>query len=443
VIFLILILVASTTILSGKLLLHKWINHISIYTIPWFVMLFLYEMKLMNYIEISAITWIAITGAFLSYISGSIIVIYARKISKRDNVFESQTIEKLKIFSDDGRVIKYSILFVSILGILGAIQNWMVLIRMYGSIPAVFLNANEIYRLRIAGEIEGVIPYIASVSFVGIFLSSLYVVYKRKITIISILPFVAVILKEVANFGRAGILSAFFLFFAGFILFSHLYSREKSSSRLKDKIKIGTAVLIFTAIVIGGAGLVRSTRGTIESFKASSQRLESLRGGFIITPSLYLYASSHVGVLSKYFEIDFDKRNHFGENTFQPVYNFLSKFDVVEHPPFYKKGYFIPMWTNTSTYIRPLYEDFGVSGIFVFPFLLGMAASFFWYKFYEKRKIWQLAILSFLYVIIMFSFLTLYTQYAVFIISFFMVLVLIPVLERLSVWNSSRKMRKY
>ncbi|HKB86974.1 MAG TPA: O-antigen polymerase [Ignavibacteriaceae bacterium] len=438
-IFLALFLIAFFVILLSKSAFNKWINHISIYVFSWFFMLFLYEMKLMNYIELSGITWAAVSGAFLSFLAGSLIVTYARRIYKKDDVFIRSDINNIKIFKDGGIVVKYSILVISILGILGAIQLWMILIRMYGSIPAVFLNANDIYRLRVEGEIKGVIPYISSISYVGVFLSGIYVAYKRKITIISILPFVAVNLREIANFARAGILSGFFLFLATFILFRHLDSRRESDINVKSKLKVGFAIIVVVALVIGGAGLVRSTRGTIESFRASSQNLNQLRGGFFITPSLYLYASSHVGVLSRYFEKDFDERNMFGEITFQPVYNFLSKFGVVKHPSFYDKGYFIPMWTNTSTYLRPLYGDFGVSGIFLFPFLLGFGASFFWYQFFEKKKLWLLVVLSFFYVIIMFSFLTLYTRSGVFIISFFIVLILIPILERLSSWNFARK----
>ena len=437
-IFLLLIFSASLAILLSRRAFHKWINHVSIYTTSWFFMLFLYELKLMNYIELSSITWAAICGAFLSFLSGSLIVVYARKIHTKANNSIPLSHQEILIFKDGGTIVKYTILFVSVIGIFAAVELWMLLINKYGSIPAIFLNANEIYRLRVEGKIE-VIPYVSSISYTGIFLSGIYVAYKRKITLISVLPFVAIILREVASFARAGILSGFFLFFASFILFRHLDARKKSYSSVKEKVKIASAVLVISAIVIGGAGLVRSTRGTIESFRASSQNLNQLRGGFFITPSLYLYASSHVGVLSRYFEKDFDERNMFGEITFQPVYNFLSKFGVVKHPDFYDKGYFIPMWTNTSTYLRPLYGDFGASGIFLFPFFLGMGASFFWFRFYEKRKIWQLIILSFIYVIIMFSFITLYTRFGEFLIGFMVSLILIPILERLSVWNFARR----
>jgi oligosaccharide repeat unit polymerase len=137
-------------------------------------------------------------------------------------------------------------------------------------------------------------------------------------------------------------------------------------------------------------------------------------------------------VLNAYFKNDFEESKMIGETTFQPFYNFLAKLGVVDPVSYYDKGYFIPSWTNTGTYLRDLYGDFGVIGIFLIPFLIGLLASLFWYKFYEEAKIWQLLILAFIYVIIMFSFLMMYTRFANFYLIVISLLLLVPLLEKLA-----------
>jgi oligosaccharide repeat unit polymerase len=315
-----------------------------------------------------------------------------------------------------------------------ALFVWKVLIDKFGSIPGVFLNALTIYRSRVAeGGVEGVIPYTGFLPFSGVFLSGLYVAYKKRIGVITLLPFMAVILNQVAVFGRAGILFAFFLFIVTIILFRHYLSSNRTANEQGTKLKLTVILIIIVSLAVASAGLIRSFRHTIESYSASSQSLENLRGGFFITPSLYLYASSHVGVLNAYLRDDFNEDKMIGETTFQPFYNFISKLEWVKHPEFYEKGYFIPMWTNTGTYLRDLFGDFGVSGVILIPFFLGLFASLFWFKFCEQGRLWQLVILIFLFVIIMFSFLVMYTKFASFLFNLVFLLLLLPLLEKLAV----------
>lgn len=428
--FLILTIVLISISFLSKHLFKKWFNHLFLYTVIWYFMLVLYELKLMQFTELSSFTWIVIAAAYFSFICGTLLVYLAMGPRSLRFLIIPDEKPEYKIFFDDGITIQKAILLISAVGIFAAMQQWFVLIKMYGSLPAVFLNANQIYRLRVEGKIEGIIPYIASISFVGVFLSGMYVAYKRKITLVSVLPIFAVILKELANFGRADMMSALFIFISSFILFKYSLPHKKEKI-WKNKIKIATTIFIIFALMIAGAGLVRSTRGTIESFSASSQKLNELRGNFFITPSLYLYACSHIGVLNKFLELEYDNRNLPGEITFQPIYNFLSKFGVVKHPPFYDKGYFIPMWTNTGTYLKPLFQDFGSSGLYLGPFILGLITTWFWFYFFEKKSVVGLVYLCYLYVLIMFSFLTMFSRSGMWLISLFLSHLIVILIEKI------------
>jgi oligosaccharide repeat unit polymerase len=434
-IFLILtIILISVSFLSNHLF-KKWFNHLFLYTLIWYLMLVLYELKLMQFSELSSLTWMAVAAAYFSFVCGVLLVYLARQRYSLKYLQLPSRLHQYEIFSDGGHTVQRAIILISIIGILSAIQQWFILIKMYGSLPAIFLNANEVYRLRVEGKIEGVIPYIPSISFVGVFLSGVYVANTRKITLVSMLPIFAVILKELANFGRADMMSALFLFTSSFILFKYSLPSE-GTKILKSKIKVIVTVSIIFTLIIAGAGLVRSTRGTIESFSASSQKLNELKGNFFITPSLYLYACSHIGVLNKYLELDYDNRNFLGEITFQPIYNFLSKFGVVRHPPFYDKGYYIPMWTNTGTYLKPLFEDFGPLGIYLGPFSLGLFASLLWFNFFEKKSLISLIYLSYFYVLIMFSFLTMFSRSGIWLIGLLLTHIIIILIRKIVARNS-------
>jgi oligosaccharide repeat unit polymerase len=293
---------------------------------------------------------------------------------------------------------------------------------MYGSIAGVFLNANEIYRLRIEEKIPGIIPYINAFGYAGVFFAAVYSAYKGKITLISLLPLMAVVIKEVANVGRAGIMVALISY-----SITYFFTRNvvRSNEKIKkEKKKWGRQIagfIIVLIILIAGASVVRSVRGTYESFAGATKVLSKTRGGLLITPSIYLYFSAHVGVLNQ-FLIDEEVDKGFGENTLLTVYSILSKFDLVERPSDYQEGYRIPMWTNTGTYLREIIEDFGYAGLFLFPFLLGILAAYFWYRLQDKKDMISLVLLTYTSIIIGYSYVVMVTRLGLFTISFTLLL---------------------
>ena len=74
----------------------------------------------------------------------------------------------------------------------------------------------------------------------------------------------------------------------------------------------------------------------------------------------------------------------FGENTFAPIYGILARIKVVEPPDWFQRGYNVPMWSNTATYLREIHADFGYIGLALFPYLLGLVTTFFWFKLYQN-----------------------------------------------------------
>jgi len=65
---------------------------------------------------------------------------------------------------------------------------------------------------------------------------------------------------------------------------------------------------------------------------------------------------------------------------------------------------------NTATYLKNVHSDFGASGIFLFPFLMGAVAALLALQARETFSLTPVVLLAHLYVVIVFSFVTNFMQ---------------------------------
>lgn len=432
-VFLLLIFFSVFFALLSKHLFDKWFNHLSIYVIIWFFLLFLYELKLIRYEDLTFETWFVIIGAFISYFLGIITFFVAKNNFGNYPDSNNKNLRiQTNLFINNAKVLKISILITSIIGLIGAIQNWLVLLHEFKTFPNIIISANIIYHMRVEGELAFV-PYLSSFSYVAVFLGALYSARKGKISFYLTFPFLGVILSDLANVGRAGMLFAFVEFISALVLYSYSINKYDLNQSKRSNKKFAISIVLIFISLVAAATVVKSIRGSVESISSSTSTLNKLKGNAVITPTVYLYFSSDVGVLNKYLELE-KENSMFGENTFMPIYRVLNKLDLVEKPQFYQTGYYIPMWTNTGTYLRELHADFGVTGILLVPFLLGLFITFLWFKFFETTRLNYLVILVYFYIIIFFSFVVFEPRQGYWIISLVLILLFIPALEKLSLF---------
>src|SRR5690606_28313121 len=190
----------------GKYLFKKWMNHLTIYCIIMGGLIFLYELKLLPYDDVVPLTWFFIILASISFLMGILSVISGRKLFSAPDILNRNSNVDLPVFADDGKALRYSILFFSAIALFVALQRWYVLINIFGSIPAVLVNASIVYRMNVKREIEEFIPILPAFVYVAVFLAGIYTAYKRKFTFLSFLPFIGIVLKELTYFGRAELL---------------------------------------------------------------------------------------------------------------------------------------------------------------------------------------------------------------------------------------------
>jgi oligosaccharide repeat unit polymerase len=232
-------------------------------------------------------------------------------------------------------------------------------------------------------------------------------------------------------FGRGEMLFSTLEFFFTFFLTRNLLNREKNIKFNFSRINAGISIILLVALVITAASVVRTSRGVKENIRGSSQQLKQLEENFIITPSVYFYLSSDLGVLNQYL-IEEKETAKIGENTFRGVYYFLSKLRIVEEPQFFQKGYFIPYWSNTGTYLREIHADFGILGVYLIPYLLGILLTWLWYKFFNRKNFIVLAILVYLNIIVAFSFLMMVTRLNQWFLSLLLIIISLHFLNKLA-----------
>ncbi len=421
--------VALISIILSFHLFKKWFNHISIFSVSWTLFILLYEIQLIRFTPISGETWIIVVFTFLSIWLGAITVFVGR------SCFPSlPSNEKILLDTSTGNLnINYPLvskiaIFFSLLGLIAAIYHWIALINEYGSIAGVFIKANLIYRKRISGESVSTIPYLFVASYIGLFFSSILTAYQKKISIVTILPFLGIILKGMATVGRGGI----FLAFLQFVIIFFLYRHHLNSFENKARFNFSRAGLIsIISIIILGVGsltLIKEIRGSIENYEGASRSLRKIENLPVISPQVYFYFSSNIAVLSKYFEAG-GEDPPIGANTLLPIYNVLSKFNFVPKQDVYPKGYYVPMWTNAGTFLRDFHADFGYLGLYLIPYLLSLTITYCWFKYYTNRSLYNLLLLSYLYIIISFSIFYMVTRAALWIMSLLALFIIISVLK--------------
>jgi oligosaccharide repeat unit polymerase len=303
--------------------------------------------------------------------------------------------------------VKTALWTLNVLSFAAAVHDLYLVSNLFGGLAKAFVLGNLLYSYRVSEGLPGSIPYVSSLVFTAALLAGNYTKRLGRLTLAAMLPAVIIFMIDFANMGRVDILIVAILFASAYFLTEKRPTEklQKSGHRFK---KIAMVVILI-AIVVGGADFIRSTRGAKEGLRGSSGALKKLNTASVITPSVYLYLSSDYAVLNQYFHYDWEN-TPFGGNSFLPLYRILEKLGLDVHASTFQKYYRTPVWTNTGTYLRELHGDFGIAGIIVGPYLLGLLASMYWFRVKLHGRYVDLAIAGFLFGIIGMSFFVMPTR---------------------------------
>ncbi len=389
------VFVAVATVYLGAYVYRRWINHITIYGVMWGLQITLFQIRLIKYPDLSLETTVFIFGAWLVFVLASLTfrIFYSTK--------EWSTQGK---HIANGNLITVVLLALTFVGAIGTLQHWMVLIRMFGGVKNAIISGNLVYSLsKREGGIPGMWPYVDSVGLSADFLGGVFAGLRKRPLVLGILPFVIELTNAVSGFGRSRLIIGAILWGTAFFLPQAKKAAENRKILVRRIVVVSSMVFIFAF----GMQAVLTFRGARESFTGETTALSRVKGVGFITPSIYMYLSCDIPVLNKFLDYEFSgKVEHtpIGGFTFAPFFRLFSKFGIVDPMPVYEKFYTVPVTTNTGSFLRELYVDWGISGSLLITYILGGFVSILYEIYQRKKSLVLLSLLAHFYVVVFFTF---------------------------------------
>jgi oligosaccharide repeat unit polymerase len=382
------------TIASGYLgrhLYRRWLNPLSIYSFIWGLCLISYELRLLQYYAISGTAWLYIGLAWCSFHLGAgTAFLWVDHNTGATPAYSHFNFRRLRT----------AIIILCFLGIIVILSQIIVLRREFGSVlDAVLFHSNDIYLGRTGGEFS-FFPYVGACLFAANSLSGAYTAKTGRISCLSVVPMLLEAVNAIFGMARGGVLIAGFLFATSFLL----TPRTQRSSIKMTRFAYGVGLLI-VSLVVGEVSFVNSTRRLQTDFPGKTNAMEVISEYVPPAPSLYSNVSATVVAFSLYLDSPKSSRTGFwGMNTFAPIYRLLAKLGFPTQVPIYEENYYTPVPMNTSTYLKDVDSDFGLSGVAVFPYCLGLATSFLALRIATSSRLVHIVLLSHLALIITASF---------------------------------------
>lgn len=144
---------------------RKYLNPISIYSLFWASVVFLYELKLVYYFDLTIYTWFIIIIFQFVYNFGCIVG-KTLFVKKRTIGAPFNTLPNLE------RDLMRAMIILTSIASIGIISNVIIGIKQYGFNLLKFTN--QLYAARLSGDIESGIPYLSSFIYPALILEGYY-----------------------------------------------------------------------------------------------------------------------------------------------------------------------------------------------------------------------------------------------------------------------------
>jgi oligosaccharide repeat unit polymerase len=390
-----IVLAGVLTILLGRWLFGMWFNHLGLYGAAWSFSLALFHVGLIRYYPLETETWMIIVAGWLAFVAGSVSVVMARFSTGGDR----NSNPKSGPSHEPGlQVVRIALWVLIIVHVLDTIHLVLLVSNLIGGLNNFFVVANILYNIRIKGGIPGAIPYVSSFGLVGCILAGSYTSRVGKLKMVGFLPLLSVTVHSMLSMDRGTMIIAAIMFMSGYAISS---KKGVTSHPITVGTKIRRATVLIFAIVLFAAGIefVRSHRGIVESYSAATSTLGRLRGGSVVTPSVFFYFTGGLGVLNQYYKKE-TEQVVVGSYSFAPFWRLVAKLGFPSYSQTSQPFYRTPIIGNTGTYLRELHADFGPVGVVFGPFLLGVITSIVWFRARSTQRFVDIVILGHLYVVV-------------------------------------------
>lgn len=332
---------------------QKLLNVLNVYLLIWMFMVTFYNMKLILYYDLSALTWILIFAStilvFLGYRFGNRLKVRHCSESAREASTKDSTLKKI-------------IIVTSVLSMVAIVPNTLLLIQRYGI--NLLGQSSQIYADTNAGTAPFTVPYFSALAQVSCILAGIYFA-KYGFHPIIILP-LALVMISILPSGRGWLILTIFFFLYPMAFFKRkgtdenikiINKRKRVDTQRKLILIMAVAIIfaLFLAITVNRSKNIDTTM-----YQYLTPQMANIMTNTPWLMKMYQYFASPIGVLNAYLE---NPEFYFGGNTFGPLYNFLNKFGLSLEYIRYQKFYYIPFRTNVGTWLIELIQDFGFVGM--------------------------------------------------------------------------------
>ena len=374
----------------GRVWFKRWFNPLSFYSAIWGFCLCNYELRLIQYENISSEAWTYIFIAWLGLYLGAAIVIL---LSNRRNLSISSS------GSDGLQRLRSGLVLCLVLAGIGLADQLRFVTHEFGNlITAIMVNAGDIYRMKEAGDLS-VVPYVGAFSLPACCLAGIYTARVGRLTFLGVSPLVIVALQDLFAQSRLELGMAAVLFMA-------CYVHTPGKAKIKfTKWQRNLALALGFVILGGGFIVVSAVRGLGVDFPGITPAMDRISEFVPVFPSIYSNFSATPVAFSMYLSSPAEsKHGSWGEYSFAPVLRLLAKVGLGHGTERYEESYYTPVPMNTSSYLKSVHSDFGPVGVMLFPFLLSLAMTALLFRAERNGSLCSVVLLGNLYVIVVFSF---------------------------------------
>lgn len=385
--FFIIIVVAVSAVVLGRLMMGRWLNHLSLYSFGFGVSLAAYALNWLPYCPISAEAWIVIVAGGIAVFLGSGAVLFSFRPFRTNG---STAI--------DDRMLGLVIVALSLVAAISLLLQVRDMTREFGGLlPALIEHSNDVYRYRMEGKLAGE-PYLVLFAYPASALAGAYIASQGRLTLTALLPVLVNAIGAILSMQRSGLVISGVLF-----VFAFMYSPRAGFFVLGKGLRwtLVVALALVTAIMF----LIGGQRGMYMAFNGQKPALTQLSSYWGDIPSHYMYLSSPGPTLSQYMQRpEVARKDLFGYFTFQAVYRLLTKVGFNTGVPYYPTFVPTPISINQATYLAYLFSDFGAFGVVIVPFAVGGLTTWLALRLRQRFKLGDLMLYSHLMLCMTFAF---------------------------------------
>jgi oligosaccharide repeat unit polymerase len=352
--FLLISTISIFAVVLGRVMMGRWLNHLSLYSAGFGLSLSAYATGLIEYHPISTESWVVICAAAFSLFLGSAAVL-----------FTSQPTDSKPCPAQSSARLTLIIALLSTLSLISLVLQAHEIAKEFGGLfIGIIENSNRIYSMRMRGALAGE-PYLLFFSYSATALAGAYTAARGRLTVTALFPVVVSGLSGLLSMQRTGFVISVVLF-----IFSLTFAPRPRGFQISRGLAV-TAVVI--TIVTGAAFLlVGSQRGMYRTFQGQTPALTEIGKHWADFPAHFIYISSPGPTLTQYLEHpELAPKGLFASYTLQSVYRLLSKVGFETNVPYYPPFVHSPVEANQGTYLAYIYSDFGGIGVVLVPFFVG------------------------------------------------------------------------